>query len=383
MPRIEGQLPFDALGSAAAAAAPLAGPPDQARAALPGAYLAAAQTAQQFNQQGYLNVLKGYQDTLAGQTDALDAVGRGYSDLSARVLAGLEGAGAAERTRIGDRYARDVAAAGQSLVSRGLGNSTVVDAANRGIGAERDRSLLDLADRLMQQRAGYTAQFGLAGLDQSNRAALANSALAQNQLGFMERVQAPYPDVGPYAQIAQQLGFAAQADRDRQAALDAARAAAPPVLPQSAGTVSRGGGGFFTQPADFSAGGTYQPAAFGGGAAPYRPPLGVVGSAAAGNAAMNFFDNGGFQAGYATGFTSPYAPPAGGGFGGGFGDQGYGYSQPAGEDQPYGQPAPAAAFGGGYSPYGNFGPAAEPAPAYNPYADLGAEAVTPDLFGYF
>lgn len=307
IPTIQGNLPFQSLAAAGAAQAPLAGGGAGAAAALPGAYDASYKSALGFNEAQYGNVLAGYQGVLSSQQDALSSIGRGYSDLSQQVLGGLEGAGAAERQRIGDAYAAAQGQAGQSLVSRGLGNSTVVDSTNRGLTFDAQKQYLDLADRLMQQRAGYTSQLGLAGLAQQQQSVMANSGLAQNQLGWMNSVNAPYPDAGMYSQLAQQYGMTGQADKDRNTILGAASAAGR-ATPQSSGAVSRGGGGFFTQPSDFSSGGTYQPQSY-YSPPQYRPQLGAVGSQAAGDAAKAYFDaQGGFEPGAAVGGAGAFGP---------------------------------------------------------------------------
>lgn len=70
---------------------------------------------------------------------------------------------------------------------------------------------------MAQLSAGYQSQIGQAGLGFRGNAVLANSQLAQNQLGWMNSINAQYPDAGQYSQLAQMYGAQSQADKDRQA----------------------------------------------------------------------------------------------------------------------------------------------------------------------
>lgn len=130
-------------------------------------YQSAYANALSINQQNYNNILAG------------------YTGLTNSVLSNLQGQGAAEQQQITDQYAQSQGAANQSLISKGLGNTTVASSVNRGIQADKAKAQVQLAGQVSGQYAQY------------------QSMLGQAQLGFMNSVSAPYPQasqyVNPYA----------------------------------------------------------------------------------------------------------------------------------------------------------------------------------------
>jgi hypothetical protein len=239
-PTIQGDLPFPSQNSAASQMFQgLGGSPQQAFQSLGSSYAGSYNNALAMNQANYANILKGYQDTLAGQTSAQQAIQSGYTDLYNNVLGSIAGVGQSQQTAINDQYARATGALSQQLTDRGLGNTTVAPNLQRGVEADRAKASNDLAGTIAQLRASYMSQLGQAGLGFGERAYGQNAALAQNQLGFMNSVNSPYPDAGLYSQLAQQYGAVGEADKDR-----AQFAAQQQQLQQAA----RGGGGIVATP---------------------------------------------------------------------------------------------------------------------------------------
>jgi hypothetical protein len=291
--------------------------PQEAQALLGGAYHAADTSALAFNQALFNTTQQGYRDLLADQTTAQQAVAGGYGELADRVrqrneaigagygqlqgdvLGDIAGLGASRARDIGDAYERSLAANQQRLISSGLGNSTVLGSIDRGLTTDRERALNENAERVSGLRADYRSRLGQAGLNFrerglgmeaglgqaglafDERAAANNAGLVQNQLGWMNTIQAPYPDAGMYAALAQQYGAAGQGMADRnllmqlagqdrafaqQQAGQAGRGAdveapafgggyargagglAPPQGATLGGTVLSGAGGYFGQP---------------------------------------------------------------------------------------------------------------------------------------
>lgn len=169
----------------------------------------AYKSALDMNKANYGNVLKGYQDTAAAQDSAQNQIAQGYAGLDNRVMSGIDTIGGARRQEIADQYQAAQGAATQSLTNRGLGNSTVVDSVNRGLQYDRQKSETQLSDDLAGMRAGYQSNIGLANLGYLNQANQQRTDLGQNQLGWMNSVNAPYPDAGMYSQLAQQYGATA------------------------------------------------------------------------------------------------------------------------------------------------------------------------------
>lgn len=271
-------------------------------------YAAAYNSALSANQTNYNNILAGFQQTARNQGSAQDRIASGYQSaydtlrdstlraaagygaLQSSVLSGIRDVGASQQQAIDDYYAQQRGQATQSLVDRGLGNTTVVEGVRRGLGLDQQKANVALANQMAQLTAGYQSNLGLAGLNFQNQAAAQlagqanlglgyqaqaaaqNTALAQSQLGWMNSVNAPYPNAGLYAGLAQQYGATQQANADRasfdaarqQMAQAAARAGGTPAVPQGA-TVLGGGevSPWGPSPGTFGGGGGYQPA--GGG----------------------------------------------------------------------------------------------------------------------
>lgn len=279
--QIGGTLPWSAGGSAAGAIA--GGKPGQ----LAANYQQAYNSALGMNQANYNNILKGYQDTLASQQTAFQGIQRGYAKTTNKVMDTLRGSNESNQQQITDLYASQQGSALNNLVSSGLGNSTVTSAVARGLAADESKARTASNNQFAQLQAGYLSQLGQAQLGFRAQAAQANSGLAQNQLQFMNSVQAQYPDAGMYAQLAQQYGMNQQAQRDRAAAMGMGGGGAAPGLGYTPTSPSYYGSG---------AGAT------------------SFGSPGAGNSITG------------GGFFNPWGGSAGSGFGAGIGGSGFGGS---------------------------------------------------------
>jgi hypothetical protein len=326
---IQGQLPFATGGGGLMAN--LGGTPQQNAAQLGSNYANAYNSALAMNQANYQNILGGYQQTAANQSSAQDAIGRGYGDvynslvggqqgalnsywnvnnnlqndtrattagygnLSGSVLAGINGLGSAQAQAIADQYTNLSGQQAQGLISRGLGNTTVQNSIQRGIGLDEAKAQNDLANQIAATRAGYQTQIGLQGLNFQGQAAFQNAQqqtlaaqyqgqaalnaanqrniglgfqaqaaanntnLANQQLQFMNSIQAPYPNAQTYSQLLSQYGAAQQAGLDRQQAQDALKAQIAAgnrmPLPSGGGYGTGGGQGFFGPQANYGGGG--------------------------------------------------------------------------------------------------------------------------------
>lgn len=250
--QIAGQLPF--AGGGVNQFMGLGGSAQQSMANLGTGYANAYSSALANNQTNYNNILSGYQQTLGHNVAARDAIGSGYTDLTNSVLGGIADIGQSRQNDINAQYAQQSGQQAQQLINRGLGNSTVQQSVQRGLQYDQARSSTDLANQIAQTTAGYRSQLGQATLGFSERAVNANSGDAQNQIGWMNSVNAPYPDAGQYANLASQFGAANQQEKDRALAMGRGLSNGPP---SSAGGYIPSGGGFgpnqnFGQSAGFS-----------------------------------------------------------------------------------------------------------------------------------
>lgn len=166
-------------------------------------YKSAYKAALSLNQQNYANILKGYQQTMDEQKAAQQAVVAGYDQLQGDVLNRLSGSNAAAIQAINDRYSHDQGKAAQQLVSRGLGNTTVQSAVNRGLSLDRAKAELGAQNQLQQNIANYQTQIGMGKLGYQGSAVGQNTSLAVKQLDWMDSVKAPYPDAGAYMKVAE------------------------------------------------------------------------------------------------------------------------------------------------------------------------------------
>lgn len=279
-----GSIPFS--GAPGAMLAGLGGTPQQALSALGPAYQSSYNAALDFNRQLGDTINTGYNRTMeqqiAGQQGINDTISA-YGQSAGQDLL--------------DQYTRAKGSAAQGLISRGLGNTTVLDSVDRGLGYDYAKGGLHLADQLAAMRAGYQNQFNQQ-----------NTGLAGQQLGFLERMTGQYPNAGLYGQLATQAG-AAQQSQQSQEAINR-------QLDEMGGgfSVNRAGGGI-------GAGGqgarqqAYSPGVGGVGSIGYASPTG----AGIGAGAFGYASSPGFrpamsgQANYgpqveATGYYDEYAP---------------------------------------------------------------------------
>src|SRR6185436_14194491 len=169
-------------------------------------YASAYNAALQMNSTNYNNILAGFQQTAAQNQQVQQGIQAGYNRLEGDVLGGIQGIDLAQRQAISDQYARDRGKASQQLINRGLGNSTVQSAIDRGLIYDREKANVALTGQTQGINAQYRSQLGLAGLDYASRAAAANTAQANQQLQWMNSVNAAYPNASMYAQMAQMKG---------------------------------------------------------------------------------------------------------------------------------------------------------------------------------
>lgn len=172
--------------------------------AITASYQQAYNNALQMNQSNYNNILQGYQQALSAHTSAQQAIQGGYNDLYNQVLGKLEGQGQATARRINDSSAQFLAAQTQGLTDKGLGNTTITSSVGRGVEADRQQRLQENDESVAKMMADYMSNLGTRRLEGSRQGQDSITGLALNQLGFMNSVQAKYPNFSDYAGLAQQ-----------------------------------------------------------------------------------------------------------------------------------------------------------------------------------
>lgn len=140
---------------------------------------------------------KSYNAALGQNQQLYNDILGGYQKLNTDVLGTIGQIGQAKQQDIADAYAAQAGQMRQSLINRGLGNTTVADTMQRGLGYDQQKAQIALADQIAQYRAGMQAQLGSA------------------QLGFENSVTAKYPNADQYYNIFRDKGMMDQAAQDR------------------------------------------------------------------------------------------------------------------------------------------------------------------------
>lgn len=183
------------------------------------------------------NQIRGTQNDLAA---AQSITSQGYANLQNGTQDLLQNVGASNAQAIADAYARERGSQAQGLISRGLGNTTVTNAVNRGLTLDEQKALLANQNQVAQLRASsmaqtglpalgyqgqanseraqlgqllaaYQSQIGQAGLSFRNQANQQDTALTRDQLGYVAQVSAPYPNAQQYQGQAASIGSSLQA----------------------------------------------------------------------------------------------------------------------------------------------------------------------------
>lgn len=171
-----------------------------------GDYQSAYANALSMNSQLYNNILAGYQGLSQAQQAAQQPIEAGYNQLTDKVLQDISGIGASQAQAINDAYAQASGGASQSMINRGLSNTTARDAVQRGLIADREKSRTALANQLASLTAGYRSNLGSQALGYGAQAIRDNSQLGMEQLRWMNTVSAPYPQARDFMQLAQMRG---------------------------------------------------------------------------------------------------------------------------------------------------------------------------------
>lgn len=197
---IGGNLPWNSQGGGAGAFG--ADSPGAVGQAYQGAY----NSSLGMNESMYNNIMKGYQQAIQSQTTAQQAISAGYTNLYNSVLGNVEQQYAGQDTQLKNQAAQNLASSSQQLVDRGLGNTTIQTSVNQGVNNQLAQQQQLLTGQKAGQLAQTQSQLGLAGLSAQQSGLRDTTGLALSQLGFMNSMEAAYPNGDMYAKLAQQAG---------------------------------------------------------------------------------------------------------------------------------------------------------------------------------
>ncbi len=128
-------------------------------------------------------MLQGYSDVLSRVGSQADRVQAGYQGLSGDVLGRIQGIDSGRRQEIADTYARQQGSAATDLTNRGLGNTTVKSAVDRGLQYDQQKALNSLSNQTAGMQAGYMSQLGSAGLGAQSQAQGQMASLGGQYMG--------------------------------------------------------------------------------------------------------------------------------------------------------------------------------------------------------
>jgi len=107
----------------------------------------------------------------------------GYGALSDSLLGELQGAGDSQREKINRSFDTSLDSSLARLSDRGWGNSSLVESTEGASQRNRQSSLSELEDNLLQQRVGVKSQIGLAGLNAQQQNQRYNQQYQQQIIG--------------------------------------------------------------------------------------------------------------------------------------------------------------------------------------------------------
>lgn len=131
-----------------------------------------------------------YDAASAANEERYQEIHGGYSDLHDRTMESLGERSEQGLADIGTAYSGERARVGQSMASRGLYGTSVLDATNLGLTSEQTAAENRFQDEQLREQR------------------VTDIGLTQGRLGFMERREDTYPDSGVLMNLMQMLGQA-------------------------------------------------------------------------------------------------------------------------------------------------------------------------------
>lgn len=165
---------------------------------------AAIDAANAANESRYQAILSGYQG-LTSSTAAKNAMLNDYyNQRYHRIMNEQSGIGDSERLALGDQWGSTVGKSQQSMLSRGLGNTTLFNSNRRGIDTAYNRNMIDLNDKLQRQRSDLDIKLSGDILQDSARSIGMEYGIGKDVYDFMERKNEVAPDLSIYAAMARE-----------------------------------------------------------------------------------------------------------------------------------------------------------------------------------
>lgn len=148
------------------------------------------------NLSNYGNILDTYNRTNNQITNAMPGITAGYGALNTQVQGMIQGVDRSQRQAIADAYAKQSGQMSQSMISHGLGNTTVQGSMQRGLTLDKQKADIALSNQMAQLQAGYSSQLGMAGLQSQMQGLGLQTGLGTALMGDLSHYQLQYPPSG-------------------------------------------------------------------------------------------------------------------------------------------------------------------------------------------
>ncbi len=134
--------------------------------------------------QNYNAIVAGYQNQLNQFTGRANNVYGGYDALRGNVMGLLQNADESQRIQLANQYQQQLGQSQQSLMNRGLGNSSILDSMQNGINMGYNQAQIGEANAFAQTRANMLSGLGQAQLGYQANAMNQTAGLQAGQLAF-------------------------------------------------------------------------------------------------------------------------------------------------------------------------------------------------------
>lgn len=149
----------------------------------------------------YNTITSGYKGLANTLNTTQQGITQGYNQLSQDVLGTIKGICQSQMQAVQCSFTKANAATQQQLINSGLGNSTVLQSAQRGNQMQEALAQTAVKNQFAQLYAGYQSNLGLAGLNYQNQAAQQQTALGQGELeNLLRYVNVMPPCANAYSQ---------------------------------------------------------------------------------------------------------------------------------------------------------------------------------------
>ena len=141
----------------------------------------------------YNQMMSSYDQTMSKAAQGAAGVESGYGSLNQQVQGTIQGITASQQQAIKDSYAQQSGTASQGMINAGLGNTTVQQSVQSGLGLQENKAQVALANQQAQLEAGYQSQIGLAGLNYAGQAVAQQASLGSAQANEIAQYKQQMP----------------------------------------------------------------------------------------------------------------------------------------------------------------------------------------------